>query len=280
MTTQPLGARRTGELLARHGIRPKRSLGQNFVIDPNTIRKVVSVASLAPGDRVLEIGPGIGTLTLGLAEAAAHVVALEVDDRLLPALAEAIAGVANVEVVHGDALALDLSVWDATHLVANLPYNIAVPIVMRVLEHVPGIAELTVMTQAEVGERLAAAPGSKSYGQVSVMVGYHAHASVAARVSRRAFFPVPNVDSVLVRIVRDDPPDVARPAMAAVVRAAFGHRRKTLRNNLAGVFGSTEAAAAALATAGLDPRARAEQVPLEGFVRLARAVREPGPARP
>ena len=255
------------------GLHPTKALGQNFVIDPNTIRKVVDVAGLGPSDRVLEIGAGAGSLTLGLAAAAAKVTAIEFDHRLVPVLDEMLEGVTNVEVVAADALEVDLSTIDATKLVANLPYNIAVPVVMRVLEHAPPIQTLVVMTQREVGERLVAGPGSKTYGQASVIVRYFATASVAAKISRRAFWPVPNVDSVLVRLVRHPAPDdVDRDRLFRVVRSAFAQRRKTLRNALvgAGFVGVDEAAA----SSGLHPTVRAEDLELADFVRLAQILPE------
>ena len=269
-----LGARRLREILASHDIRPTKALGQNFVVDPNTIRKVLQVARVDPDDRVLEIGAGAGSLTLGLTAAAAAVVAVEVDPRLTEVLKETLAGVANVEVIQADALTASLTDLRANKLVANLPYNIAVPVVLRVLETAPQIGELVVMTQREVGERLVAGPGSKTYGQVSVMVAYFGRATLAAKISRRAFWPVPNVDSVLVRIVRRDPPDISPERLFPVIRAAFAHRRKTLRNNLAAVAGPDPGAL--LAAAGVDPGGRAEQLDLAEFISIAKGL----PARP
>ena len=261
------------EVLDRYDVHPARALGQNFVLDPNTIRKVVETAGVSSGDTVLEIGAGAGSLTLGLAGAARRVVAVEFDRRLAAALREVVAGVSNVEVVEADALRLDLSAFDAAHLVANLPYNIATPLVVRALEQAPRLVSLTVMTQREVGERLAARPGSKAYGQVSVVVGYFAVATVAASVSRRAFYPEPNVDSVIVRMVRKpSQPEVDRRRLFEIVRHAFSQRRKTLRNALTPLAGSTASAEDALRRAALEPQARAEDVDLDGFVALARAL--------
>ena len=266
-----LGARRLRAAFEARDLRPTKALGQNFVIDPNTIRKVVEVAGLRPTDRVLEIGAGAGSLTLGLAASSAKVTAIEFDRRLLPVLDEMLAGVGNVEVMEADALQVDLSTVDATTLVANLPYNIAVPVVMRVLEQAPRIETMVVMTQREVGERLVAGPGSKTYGQASVIVRYFATASLAAKISRRAFWPVPNVDSVLVRLVRRPAPSgVDRDLLFRVVKAAFAQRRKTLRNALgAAGFVGVEAAAA---SARLDPGVRAEDLRLEDFVGLAQVL--------
>lgn len=272
MSAPILGAGRVREVLRRHGVRPARALGQNFVVDPNTVRKVVSVAGLGGSERVLEIGAGVGSLTVALAAAAVEVVAVEVDRRLIPVLAETLAGLGNVEVVFSDALRMDLGALGAPCVVANLPYNIATPLVTRILAEAPGITELTVMTQREVGERLAARPGSKTYGQVSVVVAHQAVAEVAARVSRRAFYPVPRVDSVIVRIVRHShPPAVSFAELSAVARAAFSQRRKTLRNALGPLAGSVAAAEQLLESAGVDPRARAERIGVEGFVSMARA---------
>jgi 16S rRNA (adenine1518-N6/adenine1519-N6)-dimethyltransferase len=265
-----LGARRIRELFDAHGIRPHKELGQNFVIDPNTIRKVVDVAGDLTDQTVLEIGAGAGSLTLGLAGSARKVIAVEFDERLVPALRESLEGIVNVEVSNTDAMRLDYESIAATSLVANLPYNIAVPLVMRVLETAPRISSLTVMTQREVGERLAAGPGTKSYGQVSVLVGYWAEARVAARVSRNAFFPAPTVDSVLVRIDRRTTPDVDYARLSETVKAAFAQRRKTLRNTLGPLAGSPASAEQLLRAAAVDPGARPETMPLESWVAIAR----------
>ena len=261
-----LGARRLRELLDEHGVRPSKSLGQNFVVDPNTIRKVVAVSGVGPDDRVLEIGAGAGSLTLGLAAAAAHVTAVEFDRALHSVLAETLKGVDNVDVVHADATKLDWSSVDASALVANLPYNIATPLVLDALAGAPSLRTMTVMTQREAGERLAAAPGSKAYGHVSVVVAFYATASVAAPVSRRVFYPEPNVDSVLVRLVRHETHrDPGR--LFTLTRAAFSQRRKTLRSSLAGVAGA-ERLADALRAAGVAPTARPEELGLEEWLAL------------
>ncbi|MDQ3940446.1 MAG: 16S rRNA (adenine(1518)-N(6)/adenine(1519)-N(6))-dimethyltransferase RsmA, partial [Actinomycetota bacterium] len=227
-------------------------------------------------DRVVEIGAGAGSLTLGLAAAAAHVIALEVDPSLIAVLEETLEGVENVETIHADALTYDLSGLDATKLVGNLPYNVAAQLVLRALEHAPQLQELTVMTQREVGERLAAIPGSKTYGLTSVLVAYFGRAEVVTRISRHVFYPAPNVDSVLVRIVRrSEVPDVDRAVLFAIVRAAFSQRRKTMRNNLATVTGSVPAAERALVRSGIDAGARGETLSLEDFVRLTDAINHP-----
>jgi 16S rRNA (adenine1518-N6/adenine1519-N6)-dimethyltransferase len=269
-TPKLLGAAALRRLFEKHGFSPSKSLGQNFVIDPNSIRKVVAVAGLNPRDAVLEIGAGAGSLTLELAATADRVVAVEFDRALLPILAETVGDLGNVSVVHADALAFDLSSVDATKLVANLPYNIATPVILKVLEEAPRIQEMTVMTQREAGERLVAGPGSKVYGSPSVVVAFHAEARIVAEVSRRAFYPVPRVDSVIVRIERKpELPNVEARVFVETVRAAFGQRRKALRNALAKTAGSPARAEQALRAVGIDPGLRAEQVEPELFARLA-----------
>lgn len=263
-----LGARRLRELLDEHGVRPSKSLGQNFVVDPNTIRKVVSVSGVGPGDRVLEIGAGAGSLTLGLAGAAAHVVAIEFDRALHPVLRVTLAGVDNVEVVHADATKLDWAAVDADALVANLPYNIATPLVLDALGATPSLRTMTVMTQREAGERLAAAPGSKAYGHVSVVAAFYATASVAAPISRKVFFPEPNVDSVLVRLVRREAPRADPGRLFALTRAAFSQRRKTLKSSLAGAVPEPGRLPDALRAVGLMPTARPEELGIEEWLAL------------
>lgn len=267
-----LGARRVRELLHRYGVYPTKTLGQNFVVDPNTIRKTIAVADIDEGDHVLEVGAGAGSLTLGLAAVAQKVTALEVDPRLVPLLEEVTRGVPNVTVVHGDALSFDLGSIEAGCVVANLPYNIATIVVLRLLETAPTVRTLSVMTQKEVGLRLSAVPGSKIYGRTSVMVAYHGTARVVTTVSRRAFWPVPGVDSVIVRIDRREPPSVDREALFRIIKAAFSQRRKTLRQTLAGVAGSAERAQQILVEVSLSPSARAEELGLDEFVAITRAM--------
>jgi 16S rRNA (adenine1518-N6/adenine1519-N6)-dimethyltransferase len=267
-----LGARRLRELLAEHGANPKRSLGQNFVIDPNTIRKVVDLSGVTGSDRVLEIGAGCGSLTLGLAAVCEHVLAVEIDDHLVELLRATLGDVANVEVTHADALSMPLADVDANVLVGNLPYNIATHLLLRALEEAPQVSRITVMTQKEVGERLAAGAGSKSYGQTSVMVRYFGRAEVVSQISRRAFWPVPNVDSVLVQVTREQVPDVDRESLFKVVKAAFSQRRKQLRNTLGPLGGTPQATEAALDEAGVSPQARAEELDLADFVRITKAI--------
>jgi 16S rRNA (adenine1518-N6/adenine1519-N6)-dimethyltransferase len=266
-----LGVRRLRELLRSHRIMLTKSLGQNFVIDPNTIRKVVDVAGVTADDHVLEIGAGAGSLTLELARCARKVTALEIDERLRPILEATLADASNVDVVFEDVLKADLASVDATKVVANLPYNIAAQTVIKILQEAPSIQTLCVMTQREVGERLAAKPGSKVFGLSSVLVGFHATASIAGRISRNVFFPAPNVDSVLVRIDRrSDVPAEIEETFVSVARAAFGQRRKNVRNSLSS-FAPVADVERALAASSIDPASRAESLDVDDFIDLARA---------
>jgi 16S rRNA (adenine1518-N6/adenine1519-N6)-dimethyltransferase len=269
-------------LLADHGLRPRRALGQHFLADPNTARRIVRLAGIGEGDRVLEIGPGLGSLTLALAEAGAAVVALELDRHLAPVLDATLADIAAdahaVRVVVGDALAVDFDalladgVDAAWHSVSNLPYNVAAPVVMRLLEAVPRVERQLVMVQREIGERLAAAPSSAAYGALSVKVAYHAHAELAGSVPPTVFVPRPKVESVLVRIVRRPVPPVDVPSpdrLFALVRAGFGQRRKMLRRALRPELGA--GVIDVLTAAGVDPAARAEALSLDDWAAVARA---------
>jgi 16S rRNA (adenine1518-N6/adenine1519-N6)-dimethyltransferase len=262
------------QLLSAHGLHPSRALGQNFVADPNTVRRIARLAAVAPGSRVLEIGAGLGSLTLALAETGARVVAVEADRHLVPVL-RSVVEPQGVEVVEGDALAIDLAaLLEASgggrwNLVANLPYNIATPLVLRTLVEVPAVSNLLVMVQREVGERMAAGVGDPAYGAVSVRVAYFARAELAGRVPASVFVPRPRVESVLVRLTRRDGPAVD-PALVtyerldAVVRAGFAHRRKMLRRSLAGVVEPE-----AFVAAGVRPDARAEELDVAAWGRLA-----------
>lgn len=259
------------ELLTSHGLAPRRDLGQNFVADPNTVRRIAHLAGVGPGDRVVEVGAGLGSLTLALAETGADVTAIEVDHGLAGVLREVVAGVANVAVVEADAMRLDWAELLAGHeawvLVANLPYNVATPLVADLLDGVPAIARMLVMVQREVGERLVAGPGSGAYGAISVKVAYWAAARLAGYVPAAVFMPRPNVESALVEIVRRPPPDVAPDALFALVRAAFGQRRKMLRRSLTGVVAPEQFAAA-----GVAETARPEELGLDEWVRLTKVV--------
>ncbi len=261
-------------LMGDHELRPSRALGQHFVADPNTVRRIVRMARLDASSHVVEIGAGLGSLTVELARTGAEVVAVEVDRHLLPVLHSVLDGVSNVRVVHGDGLRLDwrqlLGSSGPWSLVANLPYNVATPMVLRVLEAAPQVGSMLVMVQREVGERLAAAPGEGAYGAVSVKLRYWAHATVVGTVPPTVFVPRPSVDSALVRIDRRDVPAVdpsvvSYERLRAVVDAGFGHRRKMLRRSLAGVVGPER-----FAEAGVLPTARAEELDVAQWGALAR----------
>ncbi|MFP3902454.1 MAG: 16S rRNA (adenine(1518)-N(6)/adenine(1519)-N(6))-dimethyltransferase RsmA [Acidimicrobiia bacterium] len=293
-----LSRRQVRDLLDRHGVRPSRALGQNFVADPNTVRRIARLAVVGPGDRVVEVGAGLGSLTLALVETGADVVAIELDRHLLPAL-RSVVEPAGVRVVQADALRLD---WDAILtpsgapgitspaapgvaaadgagataeasgpwvLVGNLPYNIATPLVLDVLARAPAIDRMLVMVQREVGERLAAGVGDEAYGIPSVKVAWWADAEVVGRVPPTVFVPEPRVESVLVRLRRHDrrPSGVDRGRVFRLIEAGFGQRRKMLRRSLAGLAGTDD-----LARAGVRPEARAEELGLDDWVRLAGGV--------
>ena len=271
-----LGPRETRALLERHGLRPRTSIGQHFVTDPNTIRKVVSVAGVARGDLVLEIGPGIGSLSLGILERGARLIAVEVDRALEPVLAEVLEG-SNARVVIGDAMHIDVKKLlrgRPTKLVANLPYQIATPLVLDLLAGVPAIQSFTVMVQKEVGERLAARPGDDAYGAVSAKIAFLASAKIAGRVSRRVFYPMPDVESVIVQIERGARPAarIARPRLFAVIEAGFAQRRKTIRRALRGAGWDAVGVERALDRAGVAPEARAETLGVPEFAAIARAL--------
>ncbi|MGZ4121291.1 MAG: 16S rRNA (adenine(1518)-N(6)/adenine(1519)-N(6))-dimethyltransferase RsmA [Actinomycetota bacterium] len=266
----------TRELLDRYGLRPKTSIGQHFVTDPNTIRKVVKLAGIRPGMQVLEIGPGLGALSLAILDAGARLVAVEVDRALEPVLAEVLAG-RRARVVFADAMAVSyrrLLGHEPTALVANLPYQIATPLIVDLLEDVPAIQSFTVMIQREVGERLAAKPGEEAYGAVSAKVAFLATAAVVARVSRRVFYPMPEVESVIVRIDRRARPAerVARARIFRVIEAGFAQRRKTIRRALRGAGWSADDVERALERAGIAVQARAETLGVPEFAALARAL--------
>ncbi len=264
-------------LLERHGLAPSRALGQNFLADPNTARRIVRLADVSAGDRVLEIGPGIGSLTTALLDAEAEVTAIELDRHVIPALREVVGDA--VRVVPGDALTVDLAgvLGDPAGgphvLVANLPYNVATPIVMRFLEDAPQITTMLVMVQREVGERLAAGPGTKTYGAPSVKVAYFATARVVGLVPPSVFVPAPRIESALVRFARHAAPPVAVPSpdrLFALVRAGFGQRRKMLRSALRAELGDTTDPV--LEAAAIDGRRRAETLDLADWAAIARAA--------
>jgi 16S rRNA (adenine1518-N6/adenine1519-N6)-dimethyltransferase len=270
-----LGPAAIRELAQRLELRPTKTLGQNFLHDANTIRRIVRTAGVRQDDVVLEVGPGLGSLTLGLLPEATHVTAVEIDPRLarlLPAtVAERAPALADrLTVVEADALRVrDLPGPPPTALVANLPYNVAVPVLLHLLELLPSLDRALVLVQAEVAERLAAPPGASAYGVPSVKAAWYGEARRAGSVGRRVFWPEPNVDSGLVALVRRPPPPGDRAATFAVVDAAFAMRRKSLRAALARWAGSPRAAEARLRAAGIDPATRGEQLSVTDFARLA-----------
>ena len=274
-----LGGSDVRALAERLALRPTKSRGQNFVVDANTVRRIVRAAGLAADDVVVEVGPGLGSLTLALLDAVQRVVAVEIDPLLAGQLPTTVAErrpdlVDRLEVVLADALQVRrLPGPPPTALVANLPYNVSVPVLLHLLERVPTLRSGLVMVQAEVAERLAAGPGSKVYGVPSVKAAWYAEVRRAGNVSRSVFWPVPGVDSGLVHLQRRDPPasSAGRAAVFACVDAAFAQRRKTLRAALAGWAGSAQAAEQVLRSAGIDPGARGEVLDVHAFTALADA---------
>jgi 16S rRNA (adenine1518-N6/adenine1519-N6)-dimethyltransferase len=262
-------------LLGEHGLRPSRRRGQHFLADPNTARRIVRLAGVAPGDRVLEIGAGLGSLTLALRERECLVLALEIDPRLVSILERETMHDQDVRVVAGDALTIDLDAMLGAgpwRCVSNLPYNVATPVVIRLLEEAPTVTSGLVMVQREVAERLVAAPGTPAYGAPSVRVAYYAEAKIVGMVPRAVFVPVPKVDSALVELVRRDSPPVDVPSRARLfelVRAGFAHRRQMLRRTLRPVLG--ERTTSILTDAHVDPRARPESLGLPEWAALANA---------
>ena len=259
------------ELLVEGGLAPRRDLGQNFVADPNTVRRISRLAEVGEGDHVVEIGAGLGSLRLALAETGASVTAVEVDRGIVPVLRSVVAGIDNITVVEADATTAD---WDELlaasgrwTLVANLPYNVATPLVCDLLDEVPAITSMLVMVQREVAERFAAPPGSKQYGAVSVKVAYWGRAKVVANVPASVFVPRPNVESALVRIDRREPPSTRPEALFPLVKQAFGQRRKMLRRSLADTVTEKQFAAA-----GVRSDERPEQLGLADWCRLADAL--------
>lgn len=280
MTVTLLGATEIRRLAAELDVTPTKKLGQNFVVDANTVRKIVHVGGVQAGERVVEVGPGLGSLTLAILETGASVTAVEIDHRLAARLPQTAAehGVPDdaLTVVDADALRVTELPGDPAVLVANLPYNVSVPVLLHFMESFDSIRRGVVMVQAEVGERLAAPPGSKVYGAPSVKAAWYGPWRLAGHVSRQVFWPVPNVDSVLVAFERDDEPrgdDALRRATFQIVDAAFQQRRKMLRQALATVLGGSAAeASAVLERAGVAPTARGEQLTISDFVRIALAL--------
>ena len=287
-----LGPAEIRALATELDVTPTKKLGQNFVVDPNTVRRIVAAAGVGPDDHVMEVGPGLGSLTLAVLDVGADVTAVEIDERLAGRLPATVADrapdhVGNLRTVVADALRVtraDLAAAGApapTALVANLPYNVSVPVLLHILEEFPTVTRVLVMVQLEVADRLAAAPGSKIYGVPSVKAGFHGAVSTAGTVGTNVFWPAPKVDSGLVRIDRytddDRPwPDDARLRRTVfdLTDAAFLQRRKTLRAALSRYFGSGPAAEAALTAAGIAPGERGERLSTRDFVRLATAVND------
>jgi 16S rRNA (adenine1518-N6/adenine1519-N6)-dimethyltransferase len=279
-----LGAGDVREIAARLGVRPTKRLGQNFVVEQGTVRQIAALADPRPGDVVLEVGPGLGSLTLALleraAEVGARIVAVEIDPVLAAELPRTVAArapelTARVEAVHADALTVRELPTPPTVLAANLPYNVAVPVVLHLLAAFPSLERGIVMVQAEVADRMCAGPGSRVYGAPSAKLAWFAAARLAGTVPRSVFWPVPNVDSKLVAFTRHDAPavTVGRAGVFAVIDAAFGQRRKTLRSALAGWAGSAAEAERMLRAAGIDPGARGEALGIAEFARIAETRR-------
>jgi 16S rRNA (adenine1518-N6/adenine1519-N6)-dimethyltransferase len=271
-----LDATAVRELANQLDLRPSKQRGQNFVTDANTVRRIVIASSVAEDDVVLEVGPGLGSLTLGLLQAARRVIAIEIDDRLAAQLPRTVAArlparADGLTVINADALRIDATPEPPTAVVANLPYNVAVPVLLHLLATFDSWNHGLVMVQAEVADRLAAKPGSKTYGIPSAKVAWYATATRVGTVSATVFWPVPNVESGLVAIARREQPKTmaTRAQVFAVVDAAFGQRRKMLRSALAQLAGSSTTASAAITAAGLDPRTRGEMLDIADFARIA-----------
>ncbi len=279
-----LGASEVRELAARLDLRPTKRWGQNFVIDGNTVRRIVRASQVTGDDVVVEVGPGLGSLTLGLLAAARAVYAVEIDPRLAAALPETVAVVAperlpGLHVVSADALKLFALPEAPTAFVANLPYNVAVPVLLHLLETFPTLERGLVMVQREVAQRLAAQPGGRVYGSPSAKTAWYADVTQAGPVGRKVFWPAPNVDSGLVAFVRRSPPltEASREEVFAVIDAAFAQRRKSLRSSLATWAGSPTLAEAALRSAGIDPGLRGERLTIQQFATLAEKRLPVGP---
>jgi 16S rRNA (adenine1518-N6/adenine1519-N6)-dimethyltransferase len=272
-----LGAADVRAIAASIGLVPTKTLGQNFVIDGGTVQRIVRTAALRPDDVVLEIGPGLGSLTLALLPGVRRVIAVEIDRRLAELLPQTVAtrlpdSADKLTVIHRDGLTLDLRGDDLpTAIVANLPYNVAVPVLLTMLSRLPTVRRVLVMVQLEVAARLAAKPGEDPYGVPSVKAAWYGSARLAGTIGRQVFWPAPRVDSGLVALDRGTPPETtaSREAVFAVIDAAFGQRRKTLRAALAGWAGSPAAAEIALRSAGVDPSARGETLDVAAFARIA-----------
>lgn len=278
---ETLSASEIRKLGADLQLRPSKSLGQNFVVDGNTCRKIVRLAGLKASDVVLEVGPGLGSLTIALLADAAHVIAVEIDNRLANQLPKTMAAhaperVNALTVIHDDALNVTNLALRPTVLVANLPYNVSVPVLLHIMENFPSIERGIVMVQAEVADRLAAPPGSKVYGVPSVKLKWWADSQVASQISREVFWPVPRVDSSLLAFSRRSDSRVAdeplRKWTFAIIDSAFAQRRKMLRASLGTFLGNSESASTYLNSIGIDPTSRAENLTLEQFIAIARGI--------
>ena len=272
-----LGPAEIRDLAALLDIQPTKKLGQNFVIDANTVRRIVRVAGVVKGETAVEIGPGLGSLTLGLLETGADVVAVEIDKRLAAQLPVTVAEMqpdATLTVITEDAMKVTELPHAPSVLVANLPYNVSVPVLLHFLEHFPTLSRGLVMVQAEVGERLAAPPGSKVYGAPSAKAAWYGQWKTHGKVSRQVFWPVPNVDSILVGFDREELPgtEAERLATFAIIDAAFQQRRKMLRQSLSVVLGDSATASARMEQAGLAPTARGEELTVLDFLAIARTA--------
>ncbi|MFZ8872162.1 MAG: 16S rRNA (adenine(1518)-N(6)/adenine(1519)-N(6))-dimethyltransferase RsmA [Candidatus Nanopelagicaceae bacterium] len=275
MSISLLGASEVRSLGQELNLRPAKSLGQNFVVDANTCQKIVRIAEVKSGERVLEIGPGLGSLTLAILQVTSEVSVIEIDTRLASRLPETISahGAPAVEVINSDALSVNVLQFPPKKLVANLPYNVSVPVLLHYLELFPSIESGVVMVQYEVAERLAAKPGSKSYGVPSAKSAWWCDVELSDSVSRSVFWPVPNVDSALVSFKRRAPigNEELRLTTFQLIDSAFGKRRKMLRSAISALIGSSNEAETLLIEAGIDPTARGESLDISQFARLARA---------
>lgn len=282
MTNQLLNPTEIRELAAKLGLKPTKKLGQNFVIDQNTVEKIVRTSNVSKDSIVLEVGPGLGSLTLALMATGAKVIAVEIDERLaeiLPNTAKAKGfGESQLIVINKDALEISKNdVYNPDVLVANLPYNVSVPVIIHILETFPSIKNYLVMVQSEVADRLAANPGSRTYGSPSVKLQWYAEVSKAGSISRNVFWPVPNVDSDLVQLHRRNNVDESiRKELFAVVDAAFSQRRKMLRSALSSMCGGSEKASEILESVQIDPRLRGEALNVSDYVRLTEGMKKSG----
>lgn len=263
-------------LLSDHGLAPRRAFGQNFVVDPNTVQRIARLAQIGPSDHVLEIGAGLGSLTIALAETGAQIHAIEIDNGLVEVLRQVVGDLENVRVIHGDAMTLDwrplVELSSNWHVISNLPYNVATPLVAEILDHVPEVQHMLVMVQREVGQRFVAKPRTPAYGAVSVKIAYWAEARIVGDVPATVFYPKPKVASALVDIRRHSIPripGVEASELFALVRAGFAHRRKMLRRALSELVSPS-----VFTIAGVSPESRAEELDLEAWGRLCTALHQ------